>query len=62
MDLFENNYHGMAYSDSVMYLCMFLLQFNNISIYVSIVFVLLVGIDSFDIETPVNANVYTRVF
>ena len=35
----------------------FLLQFNNISIYVSIVFVLFVGIESFDIETPVNANV-----
>ena len=35
----------------------FFLQFNNISIYVSIVFVLYVGIVSFDIETPVNENV-----
>ena len=35
----------------------FFLQFNNISIYVSIVFVLYVGIESFDIETPVNENV-----
>ena len=23
MDLFENNHNGMAYSDSVMYLCIF---------------------------------------
>ena len=35
----------------------FSLQFNNILIYVSIVFVLYVGIESFDIETPVNENV-----
>ena len=34
----------------------FSLQFNKILIYVSIVFALYVGIESFDIETPVNEN------